>query len=184
MSASSGNRVNTRDLVRCALAAALIAVCAWITVPGAVPFTLQTFAVFLTLGLLGGAQGTVAVLCYVLLGLVGLPVFSGFRGGIGVLLGSTGGYILGFLASALVYWLIVRRSRALWRCGLGMAAGLITCYAFGTVWFVTVYTRTSGAMTYSAALAACVLPFILPDALKIAMALVLTRTLAPKLERV
>ena len=74
-----------------------------------VPFTMQTFAVFLALGLLGGRRGTYAVLVYLLLGMIGIPVFSGFRGGPGVLLGTTGGYILGFLGSALVYWLMTAR---------------------------------------------------------------------------
>ena len=176
-------RTKTISLVRCALAAALMAVCAWITVPGPVPFTLQTFAVFCALGLLGGFRGTASVLCYILLGAVGLPVFSGFRGGVGALLGSTGGYILGFLTSALVYWAVVRSSRDLWRQALGMVLGLLTCYLFGTLWFVEVYTRASGAMTFGTALSLCVIPFLLPDALKIALALLLTRTLGPRLER-
>ena len=69
------------DLTYMAVCAALIAVCAWITVPAAVPFTLQIFGVFCVLGLLGGKRGTVAILVYILLGAVGLPVFSGFNGG-------------------------------------------------------------------------------------------------------
>ena len=92
------------DLTYMAVCAALIAICAWITVPAAVPFTLQTFAVFCVLGLLGGKRGTVAILVYILLGAVGLPVFSGFNGGIGALLGTTGGYILGFIFIGLIYW--------------------------------------------------------------------------------
>ena len=90
------------DLAYTALFTVLLAVCAWITVPLTVPFTLQTFGVFAALGTLGGRRGTYAVAAYLLLGLAGLPVFSGFRGGPGVLLGTTGGYILGFLASALL----------------------------------------------------------------------------------
>ena len=89
-----------------ALFAVLLTVCAWISVPLPVPFTLQTFAIFAALGILGGRRGTWAVAVYLLLGAVGLPVFSGFRGGLGALLGTTGGYILGFLALALVYWLV------------------------------------------------------------------------------
>ena len=94
-------KFSTRDLCFCAIGAALIAVCAWISIPAEVPFTLQTFAIFAVCGLLGGRRGTVSVLVYLLLGAVGLPVFSGFRGGLGALLGTTGGYILGFLALAL-----------------------------------------------------------------------------------
>lgn len=88
---------NAMDLAYTALGAVLIAVCSWITIPMAVPFTMQTFAVFLTLSLLGGRRGTAAIAAYVLLGAVGLPVFSGFSGGFGVLLGATGGYIAGFV---------------------------------------------------------------------------------------
>ena len=85
------------DLTYMAVCAALIAVCSWISIPAAVPFTLQTFAVFCVLGLLGGKRGTVSILVYILLGAIGLPVFSGFNGGIGALLGTTGGYIIGFI---------------------------------------------------------------------------------------
>ena len=96
MNAIARKRISVYDLVMVALFAALIAVCAWVTVPGSVPFTLQTMGVFLAVGLLGGKRGTLAVLIYILLGCVGLPVFAGFSGGIGVILGSTGGYIVGF----------------------------------------------------------------------------------------
>ena len=92
-------RDNTKvlDLVYISIGAALIAICSWISIPTAVPFTLQTFAVFFVLLSLGGERGTLATLVYVLLGAVGVPVFAGFSGGIGILLGSTGGYIIGFL---------------------------------------------------------------------------------------
>ena len=95
-----------------ALFAALIAVCAFITIPMPLPFisfTLQTFGVFAALGILGGRDGTTAVAVYILLGAIGVPVFSGFRGGFGVLIGPTGGYIAGFLGAALVYWLLTAR---------------------------------------------------------------------------
>ena len=92
------------DLVLIALFAALMALCAWVTVPYAVPFTMQTFGVFLALLLLGGKRGTICMAVYLLLGAVGLPVFSGFRGGVGALVGSTGGYLVGFIVSALLMW--------------------------------------------------------------------------------
>ena len=88
--------MKTRELAYTGILAALIAVCSWISIPTAVPFTLQTFAVFLTLGLLGGRLGTLAVTVYLLLGAVGLPVFAGFHGGLGAFLGATGGYLVGF----------------------------------------------------------------------------------------
>lgn len=86
------------------LFAVVIAICSWISIPTVVPFTLQTFAVFLTVSVLGGKRGTLSVIIYVLLGAVGLPVFSGFKGGVGALLNTTGGYIIGFIFSALIMW--------------------------------------------------------------------------------
>ena len=87
------------------LFAALLAVCAWICIPvGDIAVTLQTFGVALALLLLGGKWGTVSIGIYLLLGMVGLPVFSGFRGGIGALAGVTGGFLWGFLASGLIFW--------------------------------------------------------------------------------
>lgn len=94
----------TYDLVYISMFTVLIAICSWISIPAAVPFTLQTLGVFLAVGILGGKRGTMAVLVYILLGAIGIPVFAGFSGGIGVLTGTTGGYIVGFLASALVMW--------------------------------------------------------------------------------
>ena len=90
-------KMKTIDLAYMALGAVIIAVCSWISIPTVVPFTLQTFAVFSVLGLLGGKRGTISVLIYILLGAVGVPVFAGFSGGFGVILGPTGGYIVGFL---------------------------------------------------------------------------------------
>lgn len=169
----------TYDLVYVALFAVLIAICAWISVPTTVPFTLQTFGIFLTVGLLGGKRGSMAVLVYILLGAAGIPVFSGFTGGIGRLLGSTGGYIVGFLASALVMWALEKvMGRKTWALAIQMVLGLIVCYAIGTVWFMVVYSGTSGAVGLMTVLGWCVIPFIIPDLIKIALALVLTKRLS------
>ncbi|MDY2593657.1 MAG: biotin transporter BioY [Oliverpabstia sp.] len=169
----------TYDLVYVALFAVLIAICAWISVPTTVPFTLQTFGIFLTVGLLGGKRGSMAVLVYILLGAAGIPVFSGFTGGIGRLFGSTGGYIVGFLASALVMWALEKvMGRKTWALAIQMVLGLIVCYAIGTVWFMVVYSGTSGAVGLMTVLGWCVIPFIIPDLIKIALALVLTKRLS------
>lgn len=158
----------TRKLTRCALFAAMMALCAWIGVPlGHTVFTMQTFGVLLALGLLGGKRGTISILCYLFLGAAGLPVFSGFRGGIGAILGPTGGYLWGFLATGLVFWALEKWSRP-----LAMIAGIATCYACGTVWYMT---YTGGAL--AAVLAQTVLPYLIPDAVKLILALRLTRRL-------
>ena len=106
MSTATATKTKTYDLAYIAIFAVLIAICSWISIPATVPFTLQTFAVFMAVGLLGGKRGTIAVLTYVLLGAIGVPVFAGFSGGVGALLGNSGGYIVGFIFSALVMWAI------------------------------------------------------------------------------
>ena len=169
-------RSKTYDMVYIAVFAVLMAICSWISIPATVPFTLQTFAVFLTVGVLGGKRGSMAVLIYILLGAIGIPVFAGFSGGLGILLNNTGGYIIGFLFSALVMWAM----ESLWGKKpviqiLSMVVGLIVCYAMGTIWFMVVYTRTSGAVGLGTVLGWCVIPFIIPDLVKIALAFVLSR---------
>ena len=151
-----------QNLVRCSCCAALLAVCAWLAVPmGDISFTMQTFGVFVTLLLLGGGKGTVACLVYLLLGAVGLPVFSGFQGGLGVLLGPTGGYLLGFLILCLCYWVLQKPFGDL----LAMIVGLIACYVCGTFWFY--FSYGGGFWTV---LIKCVAPYFVPDGLKLFLA--------------
>ncbi|MCR5736007.1 MAG: biotin transporter BioY [Lachnospiraceae bacterium] len=165
----------TVDLVYMAIGAALIALCSWISIPAAVPFTMQTFAVFCVIELLSGKRGMVSILVYILMGAIGIPVFSGFKGGIGSLLGPTGGYIIGFIFIALIYMaaerlfgdkLIVRIT--------AMIIGLFICYAFGTAWFMLVYIRDNGAVSLITALGWCVFPFIIPDMAKLFLATALS----------
>lgn len=164
-----------RDMCFIAMFAVIIAVCSWISVPLTVPITLQTFGVFAALGVLGGKKGTIAVIVYVLLGAVGLPVFAGFKLGIGTLLGTTGGYIIGFVLSGIVYWAITDKfGTKLAVTVIAMALGLLVCYAFGTAWFMLVYTGSKGAVTLWSALGWCVFPFIIPDAIKIALAILVS----------
>ena len=178
MAQTQSRSFSVKDLVYIAVCAALITVCSWITIPLTVPFTMQTFAVFLTVSLLGGKRGTLAILVYVLMAAVGLPVLSGFKGGIGALLGTTGGYVLGFIASALIMWLFEKYAgKSKWITALSMLIGLIACYALGTAWFMIVYTRSNGAVTLAATLGWCVIPFIIPDLCKIALALFLRNRL-------
>lgn len=174
----------TLDLVHIAIGAALIAVCSWISIPMTVPFTLQTFAVFFILTLLGGKRGTLSVLVYILLGAVGIPVFAEFTGGLTVLFGSTGGYILGFLLIGLI-WICFELffPGKLWAQITALVLGLIVCYAFGTAWFMVVYSRANGAVGLTTALSWCVLPFILPDLVKLALAFVIARRVQPALSR-
>lgn len=172
-------RSRIRGMVLTALFAALIAVCAQIVIPaGPIPFTLQTLGVFLAAGLLGTGKGEAAVGVYILLGAAGVPVFSSFKGGVGVLLGPTGGYIVGFLFTVLAVGLFVKvLGEKWWVYALGMTVGLALCYAFGTAWFVFSKNAAGGQMDVAAALGLCVIPFLLPDAGKIAVAVLLTQRL-------
>ena len=160
---------SVKNMVCCALFAALLAPCAWISIPVMdIAFTLQTFGIFLTLGLLGGKRGSGAILIYLLLGAVGLPVFSGFRGGLGVLAGVTGGYLWGFLFSGLTYWALERTGKL-----PAMVGGLFACYLCGSLWF---YLYAGGGIWVI--LLRCVIPYLPFDALKIALAYSFSRRLS------
>lgn len=170
--------LTVRQLCASALGAALIAICAWISVPMEVPFTLQTFGVCLVSGLLGAKCGTLSVLAYLLLGAVGLPVFAGFRGGLGSLLGVTGGYLVGFVFTALAVGLITKYfGRSMPVLIVSMVVGLALCYFFGSLWFLLVYLRNTGAIGFGAVLMKCVIPFLIPDGVKILLAAFLVRRL-------
>ena len=168
----------TRDIVYMSVFTAMISICSWISIPASIPFTLQTMGVFTTVGLLGGKRGTLTVLTYILLGAIGIPVFAGLTGGVSVLLSTTGGYIMGFLLSALLMWgieTIMGRNQIV--LAFSMIAGLIVCYVFGTAWFMMIYTQHSGVIGLSTVLGLCVIPFIIPDLIKIGVALFLTNRL-------
>ena len=175
--------MKVRNMALCGLFSALLAVCAWLAIPiGDTVFTMQTFGVFLALGLLGGKRGTAAIFVYLVLGAVGLPVFTGFRGGIGALAGVAGGYLSGFLLSGLVYWLIT----ALWGNQktvrlTAMVLGLMVCYLFGSLWFRFGYLQGGSAAGFGMILIKCVVPYLLPDALKLGLAWYLTDRLQPYL---
>lgn len=168
----------TRYIVYMSVFTAMISICSWISIPASIPFTLQTMGVFTTVGLLGGKRGTLTILTYILLGAIGIPVFAGLTGGVSVLLGTTGGYIIGFLLSALLMWgieTIMGRNQIV--LAFSMIAGLIVCYVFGTAWFMLIYTQHSGVIGLSTVLGLCVIPFIIPDLIKIGVALFLINRL-------
>ena len=172
-------KIKTLDMTYIAMFAVIMAICSWISIPAQIPFTLQTFGVFLTVGVLGGKRGTLSVLIYLLLGMVGVPVLAGFVGGISFYVGNTGGYLVGFLFSALAMWAIERiLGKKKWVLALSMVFGLAVCYAFGTLWFIIFYSQNTGAIGVWTALSWCVFPYIIPDLIKIALALFLCKKLA------
>lgn len=165
-------KTKTADLAHISLCAALICVCSWIQVPSAVPFTLQTFAVFFAALTFGTKKGLTSTIVYILLGAVGLPVFSGFQGGIGTLAGATGGFILGFIPAVIIVGLCSRKF------GTGVIASavyctlaLIVCYVSGMLRYAFVF----GGGNLLSAFYVCVLPFIIPDAAKISLAVIVSK---------
>ena len=168
-------KLSVKDLAQISMMTALTAVCAWLTVPFTVPFTMQTFAVFITLLLLEGRKGTIAILLYILLGAAGVPVFHGFSGGIGVLAGPTGGYIVGFLLTGILYWMTARVRNSRKMNNLVLLAGHVLCYAFGTLWFSIVKENAGSPIGFLQGMTICVLPYILPDLAKLALADLIAR---------
>ena len=167
------------EMVYTAVFVVLITMCAWITIPfGIVPVTMQTFAVFLTMGLLGGRRGTMAIFIYLLMGCIGLPVFSGFQAGVGVLLGQTGGYLIGFLLIGACMWVFenLGGKNRYWQLA-GMIVGQLLCYSFGTVWYMVMYMNSVEIVSLGTVLGVCVVPFIIPDIIKIGLAHLLTKRL-------
>lgn len=168
---------SVRRMAYIAVMTVVLSICAWITVPFTVPFTLQTFGVFAALLLLGGRDGTAAIGLYLLLGLVGLPVFSGFRGGVGHLIGPTGGYLVGFLFTGLAHILLeplTEKQKYPARIALFFLEHAV-CYLIGTAWFMVVCGNRGTPVGIFAALGLCVLPYVLPDLVKIVLAELIAR---------
>jgi biotin transport system substrate-specific component len=170
------NRIQTWQLVLCALFAAVTAILSQLAIPiGPVPINLATFSVFCAGALLGSRLGALSQLIYVLLGAVGVPVFAMFTGGVGRLTGPTGGFIVGYAAAAWIVGTLARRwGDRFSALALAMAAGAGSYFLLGSVWFMIV-TQSD----LSQALMACVIPFLPGDALKILLAATLTRRLRP-----
>lgn len=167
-----------RAISRVGLFVALICVCSFLSIPSPVPFTMQTFGIFLALKMLGGKKATAAVSIYVALGFLGLPVFSGFQGGISVLLGPTGGYIMGFILSALFYWLAEKLpKKSLPLSLLILCACMVIYLTSGTIWYCFVYTNGLSEKGFFIVVYTCILPYIIPDLVKIALAVFVTEKL-------
>lgn len=168
------NFTKMSGMLLAAFFAALTAICSVISIPlpfTPIPVNLATLSVFLAGTLLGPRYGLVSQIVYILLGAAGLPVFHSFTGGVGIIAGPTGGYILGYAASAFVIGFLcsIMKKYAFWRLILILTAGLAACYIFGTLWFLF-----STGTALIPALMSCVVPFIPGDVLKIAVAAILT----------
>ncbi|MDE7322037.1 MAG: biotin transporter BioY [Lachnospiraceae bacterium] len=160
----------TKEITMIGLMAAITCIAGPLSLPlpfSPVPISLTNLAVYFSVYLLGMKRGTVSYCVYLLLGLVGLPVFSAFTSGPAKLLGPTGGYLIGFVFMALICgWFVDRWDGKPAPCFIGMLVGTVVCYVFGTVWLAY-----QAKMSFGAALAAGVFPFIAGDIMKIALSL-------------
>lgn len=171
-----------RDMTLISLFAALIAITSFISIPiGTVPITLQTFGVFAALIILGGRRGSISVAVYICLGAVGLPVFSGFVGGVGRLFDATGGFILGFLVAALIYWLLTRLLGAsLLSTVISSVLAHLALYATGVLWF---YFGYSDGSNFLSALSLTLFPCIFPDTVKLLLAIFVCEKIKKRLNK-
>ena len=161
------NKNNTRQLTLIGVMSAVICILGPLSLPiGLVPISLTNLAIYFSIYILGRRRGTIGYRVYLLLGLIGLPVFSGFSGGLPKLAGPTGGYLIGFIFMAFISGLFIDKfSNKICMCFLGMVIGTTVTYLFGTTWLAYV-----AHMQFNKALAVGVLPFIPGDLIKIIIA--------------
>jgi len=146
---------------------------------GLVPISLTNLIILITVIILGWKMGTISCLIYLLIGYVGMPVFSGFRGGPDRLFGPTGGYLIGFVFLAIISGIFIDKFRGkIYMYVIGMLMGTVVLYAFGTVWFA--YQQN---LSFHAAAVICVIPFIPLDIVKIACAVIIGPIIRKQLVR-
>jgi biotin transport system substrate-specific component len=169
-----------KNIILYALFAALTAVLSQIAIPlpvTPVPINLATLAVFMAGGLLGANGGAISQAVYAIIGAIGIPVFAKFTGGLNILVGPTGGYIVGYIVAAwIVGFIISKAGKKFYVYVISMVVGLFACYAIGTAWFM--FITKNGLVQ---ALLMCVVPFLIGDALKIILGSFLVKRLIGRL---
>lgn len=167
--AVDNQKIRTKQMVLIALMTAVTCVLGPLSIPlpfSPVPISLTNFAIFLAIFILGMKNGTISFIIYLLLGAVGVPVFSSFRGGLQVLAGPTGGYLIGFIFLALIMGFALDHfGRKLVPTIIGMIIGMAVCYAFGTVWLAKLLS-----LSFKEGLMMGVIPYLPGDAAKIIIA--------------
>lgn len=167
--AVDNQKIRTKQMVLIALMTAVTCVLGPLSIPlpfSPVPISLTNFAIFLAIFVLGMKNGTISFIIYLLLGAVGVPVFSSFRGGLQVLAGATGGYLIGFIFLALIMGFALDHfDRKLVPTIIGMIIGMVVCYAFGTVWLAKLLS-----LSFKEGLMMGVIPYLAGDAAKIIIA--------------
>ncbi|OQY40066.1 MAG: hypothetical protein B6229_02655 [Spirochaetaceae bacterium 4572_7] len=179
--------MNTKEPVLIAAATFLIIIGAYIAVPiGPVPIVLTNFFVILVGLILGWKKATIAVLTYIILGALGLPLFSNGRGGLGVLLGLTGGFIIGFIPLAFISGLVQKRSVLV--KFIAIITGSVILYSIGIPWAIHVYNTTIAPSNgkelwrIGTALKYTAIPFLIPDLIKIIAAISISKLVAPTIK--
>lgn len=183
MPAATKNAFGLRQLTAVALMAAVMCLLGplALNIPfiSPVPISLGMLGVYLAVSILGMKAGTLSVAVYIILGFIGIPVFTNFTGGVSKLLGPTGGYIIGYIFMALICGFFMDRWESrFWVCFLGMVLGTAVCYLFGTVWLAF-----QMSLTFPQALASGVLPYIPFDLAKLLLALILGRQVRKRLKK-
>lgn len=172
-------KIKTKEIIFCALFAALTAILSQISIPlpfTPVPINLATIAVCLGAGLLGAKLGAMSQIVYVIIGAIGVPVFANFTGGLGVVVGPTGGYIIGYIVATILIGVIINKlGKGIYTYMIAMGIGILGCYVLGTAWFM--YLTKNGLVE---ALLMCVVPFVIGDVFKI----ILSAFLVKRLEKV
>lgn len=169
------------NLTKISIMAVIITLCSWMVIPFPVPFTLQTFGVCCALLLLGGKAGLFSLLLYMLSGVAGLPVFSAFSAGAGHLFSPTGGYIWGFVLCALFYIITEKfSSKTDTSKFLILFTGTLLCYTAGTVQFIF---SSGNIHSLWQILSLCVLPFVIPDIIKIVFAILICKKIKPHINK-
>lgn len=167
--AVDNQKIRTKQMVLIALMTAVTCVLGPLSIPlpfSPVPISLTNFAIFLAIFVLGMKSGTISFIIYLLLGAVGVPVFSSFRGGFQVLAGPTGGYLIGFIFLALIMGFALDHfDRKLVPTIIGMIIGMAVCYAFGTVWLAKLLS-----LSFKEGLMMGVIPYLPGDTAKIIIA--------------
>lgn len=158
-------KTSTQKLITAAVFTCIIILCSWMSIPAPIPFTLQALGIYICCGVLGGKVAILSTAMYIALGALGLPVLSGFQGGIGALFGITGGFIWGFLLIPLSVFAVEKTFLRKHSLILGGVVGTTLCNLAGMFWYSFVYMK--GAVGLAAAFTICVLPYIIPDAIKL-----------------
>ena len=168
---------STQEIARASIGTAIITICSWLCIPTAVPFTMQSFGVILISMIFGRKCTLSSLLIYCLLGIIGLPVFAGFKSGASVIAGPTGGYIIGlFIIPTIIGSFFTGKSEKF--CFFSAIAGLFLMYLTGTLWYAFVYAKGSDGIL--PALSMCVFPFVIPDVIKCILAFVCAKKIRKK----